>query len=165
MNSKVEEFIEKRRREELDREKSCQHAHLIELGLYEVEYASENCFSEAFPDMEDGRYCKKKPIEVTQEEYESICQVAPVTPPKNWPVWPVDKILFVLSMILYGVGFIEGIAAGIQVSGYSQSGAAYHTFLWTSVLNYWLAASFFGSILLGISEHLRLLKKISKDSK
>ncbi|BAK97539.1 hypothetical protein OBV_03410 [Oscillibacter valericigenes Sjm18-20] len=163
MNSKVQNFIEKIQQEELDREKSCQYAHLIELGLYDVEYGPDNCFSEEFPDMEDGRYCKKKPIEVTQEEYESICQVAPVTPPKNWPVWPVDKILFVLSMIMYSVGFIGGIASGTRVSGYNQSGEVYHTFLWTHALTYWLVASFFGSILLGFSEHLRLLKKISKD--
>jgi len=61
------------------------------------------------------------------------------------------------------VGFIEGIASGISVSDYNQSGAAYHTFNRIYALTYWLIASFFGSILLGFSDHLRLLKKISKD--
>lgn len=163
MNSKVQKFIEKRRQEELDREKSRQHAHLIELGLYDVEYGPDNCFSEEFPDMEDGRYCKKKPIEVTQEEYESICRVAPITPKKGWPIWPVDKILSVLAFFIYGVGFTGGIISGIRVAGYNQGGGAFYTFVWKYALKYWLAACFFGSILLGFSEHLRLLKKISKD--
>jgi len=163
MNSRVQNFIEKKRQEELDREKSCQHAHLIELGLYDVEYGPDNCFSEEFPDMEDGRYCKKKPIEVTREEYESICRVVPITPKKGWPIWPVDKILSVLAFFIYGVGFIGGIISGIRVAGYNQSGGAFYAFAWISALTYWLAASFFGSILLGFSEHLRLLKKISKD--
>lgn len=164
MNAKVEKFIEEQQQAEIDREKKRQQAHLIDLGLYDLEYAPDNCFSEEFPYMEDGRYCKKKPIEVTQEEYKSICQVAPITPQKSWPVWPVAKILFVFSLVIYGAGFTAGIVSGIRVSGYLVSGPATYVFLWTNALTYWLAASFFGSILLGFSEHLRLLNKISTDN-
>lgn len=163
MNVRVEEFLKKKQLEtatELIRRKNL---HLLELGLYDVEYAPDNCFSENYPDIEDGRYCKKKPIEVTQEEYESICQVAPIASPKGWPIWPVDKLLFVLSIVIYGVGFIVGIVSGTKVAGYNESGT-YYTFVWIYALTYWFTAYIFGSILLGFSEHLRLLDKISKNN-
>ena len=161
MNVRVEEFLKKKQLETTAELIRRQNLHLLELGLYDVEYAPNNCFSEAYPDIEDGRYCKKKPIEVTQEEYESICQVAPIAPPKGWPIWPVDKILFVLSLVIYGAGFIGGIVSGIRVAAYNKSGA-YYTFVWIYALTYWFIASVIGSILLGFSEHLRLLDRISK---
>lgn len=69
-------------------------------------------------------------------------------PEKGWSIWPIDKILSVLSFFIYGLGFTEGIISDIRVAGYNQSGLAYHTFVWIYALTYWLAASIFGSILL-----------------
>lgn len=162
MNIRVEEFLKKKQLEATTELIRRQNLHLLELGLYDVEYASDNSFSEAYPDYENGKYCKKKPVEVTPEEYESICKVAPEKSPQAWPNWPVAKILFVFSIAIYVVGFTAGMVSGFKVLDYFVNGVASKEFLWTYLLTYWLAPSFFGSILLGLSEHLRLLDRISK---
>lgn len=162
MNEKVEQFLAGKRKEASEEELKKRNLHLIELGLYDVEYAEGNTFSREYPEMENGKYCRRTPVAVTDEEYAAICAAVPEKQ-KKWPEWPVAKILFVVALIIYGVGFLAGIVTGVQTS-YFMDGQPYYEFSWLAALSMWLTTLIGGTLLLGFSEHLVLLEKIGEKS-
>ena len=152
MNEKVEAFLREKEQARREEETQSRNQRLLALGLYEMEFAPDNEMSPEYPLFQDGKFCRKVPVEVTDEEYAAIC-AADTPEKKDWPELPVDKILFVLAMVVYFTGLIVGISFG--------SGQYYESFSLLTASTVLIYAVLIGSLFLGLSELLKLLKKIA----
>lgn len=169
MRKEVEEFLKARESEKETAQSARRRAHLLELGLYRVELLADALkerggeetaeLDQEFQDFEGGERCRKIPLDVTEEEYAAICEKAPEEPQKaGWPVLPVYQILFVLAMLVYAGGFILGISTGYSADYY------YGGFYWLAAVSAWGSAAISGSLLLALSEHVRLMKKLNGET-
>ena len=97
MNQRVQEFINQQKIQ-AEYNKNMEKAKVLnDLGLYDKEYSENPAWSEEYPDYEydqetkEGRYFKKIPINVTDEEYEEILKYCKqsdnTTPVNNFYYW------------------------------------------------------------------------------
>lgn len=164
MNKIVQEFIDKKKAEIENNKNKEKRKLLMDLGICEKEYSQSSAWSEEYPDYEydqetkEGRYFKKIPINVTDEEYEEIlkyCKQSDNTTPVN----KENKVAKVLTGIAYAIfiigaifGFVMGYTKDILDDTYSFSFA---------VAIAWWGVSFIGGMfMLGFAEIIKLLNAI-----
>lgn len=148
MNEKVAKYLEEKREKE-------RKEILIAAGLYEKEYApkSQELPNGEYPRLDTtiipNRPYKAIPIEITDEEYEQIKKYA-VKPPIFLPKPNViAKILLGVGICVYGLGFI----GGMQLQSAAEE-------LLSLAIIVWAIAAVGGTILLGLSEIVKLLQNI-----
>lgn len=120
MNKIVQEFIDKKKAEIENNKNKEKRKLLMDLGICEKEYSQSSAWSEEYPDYEydqgtkEGRYFKKIPINVTDEEYEEIlkyCKQSDNTTPVNKEN-KVAKVLTGIAYAIFIIGAIFGFAMG-----------------------------------------------------
>lgn len=147
MQNKAKEFIINNRikeQQERDRE-------LIKLGFYEVEYPTENVYSNEYPEMLDGIYYKKVPCEVTDDEYNEILRLHSTKRRSN----KIALLLECFAYLIYVGGFLIGTISASQAFGYGDFSIAV-------AFSSWMTFFIFGTLILGFAEIIKLLDKISK---
>lgn len=168
MHDKIKEFLDAKKAEERRKFEESKQKTLIELGLFEKEYAPE--LGEYNPieyNEWDATTCKwyKKTgyISVTDEEYEEIKKYSKKdeTSLSN----PVAIALTVIAWIIFIGGFIAGIAFGtVEVTR-----GVYYTYTYTDTefsfkiaLIYWCASFISGTMFLSFAEIIKLLDAIKR---
>lgn len=146
MNEKVAKYLEEKREKE-------RKEILIAAGLYEKEYApkSQELPNGEYPRLDTtiipNRPYKAIPIEITDEEYEQVKKYA-VKPPI---ILPKPNVI---AKILQGVGicaYVLGLFCGMS---FQSNG------LLSFAITVWAIAAIGGTILLGLSEIVKLLQNI-----
>lgn len=164
MNKIVQEFIDKNKAEIENNKNKEKRKLLMDLGICEKEYSQSSAWSEEYPDYEydqetkEGRYFKKIPIHVTDEEYEEIlkyCKQSDNTTPVN----KENKVAKVLTGIAYAI-FIIGAILGFAM-GYTKNIPEDTYYFSFAVAVAWWGVSFIGGMLmLGFAEIIKLLNAI-----
>ncbi len=129
MHPLVEEYLAKSRIKNAEESNKEKEKRLIELGLFEKEYAPDNQWTSEYPEVEyKGQaqlHYRKKPVEVTDEEYAQILDVSEHKPKKvqNSGLSTFFEVLGFLSIIggiilgfvleTYLVCFIVGTMEGV----------------------------------------------------
>ncbi|WP_312636938.1 hypothetical protein [Oscillibacter sp.] len=154
MKKEVEEFLNRSRQEREESGRKAQKSFLLELGLYRVIPMPESGTAENYPDFDDsGERCRKEPLDVTDEEYAALCHEVEKKTKKDWPVWPVYQLLFVLAIVVWVAGLVMGFTIGGQIMG------EYTGFSVMAALSTWITFAVYGAVLLALSEFVRLMKK------
>ncbi len=153
VKKEVEEFLNRSRQERDEARKKAQRSFLLELGLYRVIPMPEGGDEKEYPDFENAERCRKEPLEVTDEEYAALCDEVERKTKKDWPVWPVYQLLFVLAIVVWGLGLLMGFFMGRQTMG------EYTGFSVMAALSTWITFAVYGAVLLALSEFVRLMKK------
>ena len=164
MNKMVQEFIDKKKAEIENNKNKEKRKLLMDLGICEKEYSQSSAWSEEYPDYEydqetkEGRYFKKIPINVTDEEYEEIlkyCKQSDNTTPVN----KENKVAKVLTGIAYAIfiivailGFAMGYTKNIPEDTYYFSFAV--------AVAWWGVSCIGGMFMLGFAEIIKLLNAI-----
>lgn len=164
MNKIVQEFIDKKKAEIENNKNKEKRKLLMDLGICEKEYSQSSAWSEEYPDYEydqetkEGRYFKKIPINVTDEEYEEIlkyCKQSDNTTPVN----KENKVAKVLTGIAYAI-FIVGAILGFAM-GYTKNIPEDTYYFSFAVAVAWWCVSFIGGMfMLGFAEIIKLLNAI-----
>ena len=164
MNKIVQEFIDKKKAEIENNKNKEKRKLLMDLGICEKEYSQSSAWSEEYPDYEydqetkEGRYFKKIPINVTDEEYEEIlkyCKQSDNTTPVN----KENKVAKVLTGIAYAI-FIIGAILGFAM-GYTKNIPEDTYYFSFAVAVAWWCVSFIGGMfMLGFAEIIKLLTAI-----
>nr|WP_296078458.1 hypothetical protein [uncultured Ruminococcus sp.] len=164
MNKIVQEFINKKKAEIENNKNKEKRELLMDLGICEKEYSQSSAWSEEYPDYEydqetkEGRYFKKIPINVTDEEYEEIlkyCKQSDNTTPVN----KENKVAKVLTGIAYAI-FIIGAILGFAM-GYTKNIPEDTYYFSFAVAVAWWGVSFIGGMfMLGFAEIIKLLNAI-----
>lgn len=164
MNKIVQEFIDKKKAEIENNKNKEKRKLLMDLGICEKEYSQSSAWSEEYPDYEydqetkEGRYFKKIPINVTDEEYEKIlkyCKQSDNTTPVN----KENKVAKVLTGIAYAI-FIIGAILGFAM-GYTKNIPEDTYYFSFAVAVAWWCVSFIGGMfMLGFAEIIKLLNAI-----
>ena len=164
MNKMVQEFIDKKKAEIENNKNKEKRKLLMDLGICEKEYSQSSAWSEEYPDYEydqetkEGRYFKKIPINVTDEEYEKIlkyCKQSDNTTPVN----KENKVAKVLTGIAYAI-FIIGAILGFAM-GYTKNIPEDTDYFSFAVAVAWWCVSFIGGMfMLGFAEIIKLLNAI-----
>lgn len=164
MNKMVQEFIDKKKAEIENNKNKEKRKLLMDLGICEKEYSQSSAWSEEYPDYEydqetrEGRYFKKIPINVTDEEYEEIlkyCKQSDNTTPVN----KENKVAKVLTGIAYAI-FIIGAILGFAM-GYTKNIPEDTYYFSFAVAVAWWCVSFIGGMfMLGFAEIIKLLNAI-----
>lgn len=164
MNKIVQEFIDKKKAEIENNKNKGKRKLLMDLGICEKEYSQSSAWSEEYPDYEydketkEGRYFKKIPINVTDEEYEEIlkyCKQSDNTTPVN----KENKVAKVLTGIAYAI-FIIGAILGFAM-GYTKNIPEDTYYFSFAVAVAWWCVSFIGGMfMLGFAEIIKLLNAI-----
>lgn len=164
MNKMVQEFIDKKKAEIENNKNKEKRKLLMDLGICEKEYSQSSAWSEEYPDYEydqetkEGRYFKKIPINVTDEEYEEIlkyCKQSDNTTPVN----KENKVAKVLTGIAYAI-FIIGAILGFAM-GYTKNIPEDTYYFSFAVAVAWWCVSFIGGMfMLGFAEIIKLLTAI-----
>jgi len=149
MNKIVEDYLVKLDQKEL----SNRDAFLIENGFFEKVYSETNEYSSEFPfnDNEQDKFFKKIAIEVTDDEYKKIYNSLEHKEKNS-----VSTLIFIIAIIIYIGGFLAGASLANAPSEYYGN-----TFNISVAIIYWAFAFICGSILLGLSEIIKLLHKIA----
>lgn len=160
----VQEFIDKKKAEIENNKNKEKRKLLMNLGICEKEYSQSSAWSEEYPDYEydqetkEGRYFKKIPINVTDEEYEEIlkyCKQSDNTTPVN----KENKVAKVLTGIAYAI-FIIGAILGFAM-GYTKNIPEDTYYFSFAVAVAWWCVSFIGGMfMLGFAEIIKLLNAI-----
>ncbi len=160
----VQEFIDKKKAEIENNKNKEKRKLLMDLGICEKEYSQSSAWSEEYPDYEydqetrEGRYFKKIPINVTDEEYEEIlkyCKQSDNTTPVN----KENKVAKVLTGIAYAI-FIIGAILGFAM-GYTKNIPEDTYYFSFAVAVAWWCVSFIGGMfMLGFAEIIKLLNAI-----
>lgn len=160
----VQEFIDKKKAEIENNKNKEKRKLLMDLGICEKEYSQSSAWSEEYPDYEydqetkEGRYFKKIPINVTDEEYEKIlkyCKQSDNTTPVN----KENKVAKVLTGIAYAI-FIIGAILGFAM-GYTKNIPEDTYYFSFAVAVAWWCVSFIGGMfMLGFAEIIKLLNAI-----
>lgn len=164
MNKIVQEFIDKKKAEIENNKNKEKRKLLMDLGICEKEYSQSSAWSEEYPDYEydqetkEGRYFKKIPINVTDEEYEEIlkyCKQSDNTTTVN----KENKVAKVLTGIAYAI-FIIGAILGFAM-GYTKNIPEDTYYFSFAVAVAWWGVSFIGGMfMLGFAEIIKLLNAI-----
>lgn len=128
MNNKVQEFINKMKAEQREKELKERGEHLISLGLIDEDKSNEETeYSDYYGgkdwkwDYEKNQYYKtvgiKVPVEVTDEEYQEILKYAPVIEKeveeivKPEPETPTANAIRIIATILLILMLIVGVVS------------------------------------------------------
>lgn len=149
MDKKLQKYIEKRKRD-----------FLIEEGLFDKIYEQEEAIHDVdeYPhsDNQNGlnhtRYYKIVPYDVTDEEFDTLLRLhhfSRMSKNKNSQSNGYATFMIVASVIIYIAGFVGGIVAGNNFNRYE--------FTWWLAFAIWIPTFVYGSLLLGVSEIIKLL--------
>lgn len=162
MNEILQKYIQEMQYEKAAQEKAERDERLINAGLCKIVYIDNNASdesvyindSEAEYDPKSGRYYKKVPVELTDEEYEEFSKVyddQPCEEANN----NVATVLKVIAWIIYIGGFIAGIVLG------NVGNTSYHSdFSFPLAFGCWGAVFVSGTLVLGFAEIIKLLTEI-----
>jgi len=147
MHEKVKQFIERQEREKVRRREQ----HLIKLGLAEKEYSED--WHQDYPhwDSVAKKYYKLVPVDVTDEEYATICSYVKQEEKKSSKKNPVATVSKVIGWVILVGGFLAGL---ILASLYNYG------FDWAIAIGYWEFALLSGIIFLALAEIITLLQQI-----
>ena len=167
MNEKLKNFLDAKKDSEIKKNEETKQKTLLDLGLYEKVYSSDNkysgefCLSEWDSATQTSKYYKKVPIEITDEEYQEVKKYSKeeVATENN----SVAVALTIIAWVIFIVGFIAGIALGtVEVEkGY------YYTYTDTEfsfaiAFVYWCVSLISGTMFLGFAEIIKLLDAIKR---
>lgn len=163
MNQKVQNFINQQKIQ-VENNKNMEKAKVLnDLGLYDKEYSENPAWSEEYPDYEydqetkEGRYFKKIPINVTDEEYEEILKYSNID---NTQIESDDvktnsntiaTIFSVIAVFIFILGLFLGIVLGDAIGYKFSIGVA---------LICWGSGFVGGMLMLGFAEIIKLLTAI-----
>lgn len=163
MNQRVQEFINQQKIQ-LENNKNMEKAKVLnDLGLYDKEYSENPAWSEEYPEYEydqvtkEGRYFKKIPINVTDEEYEEILKYSNID---NTQIESDDvktnsntiaTIFSVIAVFIFILGLFLGIVLGDAIGYKFSIGVA---------LICWGSGFVVGMLMLGFAEIIKLLTAI-----
>lgn len=163
MNQKVQEFINQQKIQ-LENNKNMEKAKVLnDLGLYDKEYSENPAWSEKYPDYEydqvtqQGKYFRKIPINVTDEEYEEILKYSNID---NTQIESDDvktnsntiaTIFSVIAVFIFILGLFLGIVLGDAIGYKFSIGVA---------LICWGSSFVGGMLMLGFAEIIKLLTAI-----
>ena len=180
MNAKVQEFIDKMKEEEKERElrhkeeeKKLRDKHLISLGLVDkekstqtIEYSTnwKNGFDEW--DADKKKYYRKvevnSPIEVTDEEYQEILKYAQLIEKEKEPTKDVERKdttwadrINVIAKILLPLNIIGGIILCIIFASDSSA----DVFAWIPIVSALTYCIFWYPIIVGFSKIVKVAEK------
>ncbi len=166
MNDKLKQYLdhkEKLQKELSEKEKS---DLLIREGLYEKEYSDTYSDEYSWYDNLEGKYYRKAPIDITDEEYEIVKESC-----KSDSNKPINKdiengiatALTVIAWIIYIGGFIAGIAFGnVEVVRGTYYTYTDTEFSFAIAFVYWAACIIAGTMFLGFAEIIKLLEAIKR---
>lgn len=171
MNKQVQEYINSKKKEleEIQKEKkqSAKESFLIEEGFCNKVYApesgefskSEYSYSEYDKEKEAYFYYKLVPMDISDEDYESMLSAYSAVEDElddeddddeeDIPNNNIAIFMIVASVIIYIAGFVGGIVAGNNFNRYE--------FTWWLAFAIWIPTFVYGSLLLGVSEIIKLL--------
>ena len=164
MNKMVQEFIDKKKAEIENNKNKEKRKLLMDLGICEKEYSQSSAWSEEYPDYEydqetkEGRYFKKIPINVTDEEYEEIlkyCKQSDNTTPVNKEN-KVAKVLTGIAYAIFIIGAILGFAMGYTKDILDDT----YSFSFAVAVAWWCVSFIGGMLMLGFAEIIKLLNAI-----
>ena len=164
MNKIVQEFIDKKKAEIENNKNKEKRKLLMDLGICEKEYSQSSAWSEEYPDYEydqetkEGRYFKKIPINVTDEEYEEIlkyCKQSDNTTPVNKEN-KVAKVLTGIAYAIFIIGAILGFAMGYTKDILDDT----YSFSFAVAVAWWCVSFIGGMLMLGFAEIIKLLHSI-----
>lgn len=125
MNSKAQEYIDKKLEDINKKKNSEMEKFLISEGLYEKAYPEENKYSyeysytETDPVTQETKYFKKVAIEVTDEEYLEIKRAYEMTKEeKPAESNPTGDLLKVIGVLIYIGGAIAGLIIGSETESF-----------------------------------------------
>lgn len=163
MNQKVQEFINQQKIQ-LENNKNMEKAKVLnDLGLYDKEYSENSAWSEKYPEYEydqvtqQGKYFRKIPISVTDEEYAEILKYSNID---NTQIESDDvktnsntiaTIFSVIAVFIFILGLFLGIVLGDAI-GYKFSIRV--------ALICWGSGFVGGMLMLGFAEIIKLLTAI-----
>ena len=160
MNQKVQEFINQQKIQ-AEYNKNMEKAKVLnDLGLYDKEYSENPAWSEEYPDYEydqetkEGRYFKKIPINVTDEEYAEILKYysnIAINQDENNEIKSgnnsIATVFTVIAVIIFIAGFFVGLYLGEEI-GYDVASIC------------WGSSFLSGMFVLGFAEIIKLLNAI-----
>mgnify|MGYP000900823321 FL=1 len=163
MNQKVQEFINQQKIQ-LENNKNMEKAKVLnDLGLYDKEYSENSAWSEKYPEYEydqvtqQGKYFRKIPISVTDEEYAEILKYSNID---NTQIESDDvktnsntiaTIFSVIAVFIFILGLFLGIVLGDAIGYKFSIGVA---------LICWGSGFVGGMLMLGFAEIIKLLTAI-----
>lgn len=163
MNQKVQNFINQQKIQ-LENNKNMEKAKVLnDLGLYDKEYSENPAWSEEYPDYEydqvtqQGKYFRKIPISVTDEEYAEILKYSNID---NTQIESDDvktnsntiaTIFSVIAVFIFILGLFLGIVLGDAIGYKFSIGVA---------LICWGSGFVGGMLMLGFAEIIKLLTAI-----
>lgn len=163
MNQRVQEFINQQKIQ-LENNKNMEKAKVLnDLGLYDKEYSENPAWSEEYPDYEydqvtqQGKYFRKIPISVTDEEYAEILKYSNID---NTQIESDDvktnsntiaTIFSVIAVFIFILGLFLGIVLGDAIGYKFSIGVA---------LICWGSGFVGGMLMLGFAEIIKLLTAI-----
>lgn len=155
MHQLVEKYLEKMSEQQAKDELEKKNKLLINLGLYEKEYSENGEYSKEFTNMKydtkTGKtlYFRKKPVEVSDEEYAEILKYQKEEEQKNYEKNTVASAFNILAWITFIVGFLTGIVLFFNDEFAFFGGAMC-----------WGASFISGMLFIGVSEIIQLLTDI-----
>lgn len=163
MNQRVQEFINQQKIQ-LENNKNMEKAKVLnDLGLYDKEYSENPAWSEKYPEYEydqvtqQGKYFRKIPISVTDEEYAEILKYSNID---NTQIESDDvktnsntiaTIFSVIAVFIFILGLFLGIVLGDAIGYKFSIGVA---------LICWGSGFVGGMLMLGFAEIIKLLTAI-----
>lgn len=166
MNQRVQEFINQQKIQD-EYNKNMEKAKVLtDLGLYDKEYSENPAWSEKYPEYEydqvtqQGKYFRKIPISVTDEEYAEILKyasqnnISSINENDN-----KNKIASMFTGIAYAI-FIVGAIFGF-VMGYTKDILDdTYSFSFAIAIAWWCVSFIGGMFMLGFAEIIKLLNAI-----
>ena len=163
MNQRVQEFINQQKIQagyNMNMEKA---KVLNDLGLYDKEYSENPAWSEKYPEYEydqvtqQGKYFRKIPISVTDEEYAEILKYSniAISQDENNDTKSgnnsIATVFTVIAVIIFIAGFFVGLFLGEEIGYKFSIGVA-------SIC--WGSSFLSGMFMLGFAEIIKLLNAI-----
>lgn len=165
MNEVIRKFIDAKISEENAKHDAEKSSTLSNLGLYEKIYSPDNKYSAEYPESEldntnTFKYYKKKPIEISDEDYEELKKHLDKGEHKKHKT--IALILTVIAWVIFVVGFVAGMSfANIVVDPYDVMNGSYFSF--SIAFTYWSVSLISGAIILGFAEIIKILDDIKKN--
>lgn len=159
MNEKLKQYLDEKDKLQKELSEKKKSDLLIREGLYEKEYSDGYNDEYSWYDNLEGKYYRKVPIEITDEEYQLLKEVCKSDNEKsaNYNVKNgVAKALIFIACIIYIFGFIAGIGSGTDAAEY------YSEFNFIVALIYWVVTLVSGTMFLGFAEIIKLLEAIKR---
>ena len=124
MNEKVKAYLDHQKEAEKVRNDASRKDTLLALGLFEKEYSPNNVDSSEYPYFEwdtensEGRYFKKIPVDITEEEYQEVLKYAHKKIPSanRSNANTIASIFSAIAWIVFIIGFIAGFIIGSNIN-------------------------------------------------